>query len=84
MAEPVMEPERDEEPALLANLDLRAIRAYVDEADGDLVLLVDDGDVQVEFDSGLSGSWEQAILGAERIATAALEYASELRRRGVG
>jgi hypothetical protein len=79
-----MEPERDEEPALLANLDLRAIRAYVDEADGDLVLLVDDGDVQVEFDSGLSGSWEQAILGAERIATAALEYASELRRRGVG
>jgi hypothetical protein len=84
VAEPVMEPERDEEPALLANLDLRAIRAYVDEADGDLVLLVDDGDVQVEFDSGLSGSWEQAILGAERIATAALEYASELRRRGVG
>jgi hypothetical protein len=84
VAEPVIEPERDEEPALLANLDLRAIRAYVDEADGDLVLLVDDGDVQVEFDSGLSGSWEQAILGAERIASAALEYASELRRRGVG
>ena len=66
----------------MANLDLRAIRAYVDEADGDLVLLVDDGEVQVEFDPGLSGSWEQAILGAERIATAATQYATELRRRG--
>jgi hypothetical protein len=72
----------NEELAPMVNLDLRAIRAYVDEADGDLVLLVDDGDVQVEFDSGLSGSWEQAILGAERIASAALEYATELRRRG--
>ncbi|GAA1559344.1 hypothetical protein GCM10009827_095450 [Dactylosporangium maewongense] len=64
----------------IVTLDLRAIRAVLTEDEGDLILLVDDGDVQIEFSSGLCGTWEQAILGAERVATAATDFAAALRR----
>src|SRR5688572_23206616 len=60
--------DEDEEISSLGSLDLRGLRAQIVETDGDLIMVVDDGDVQVEFDSGMSGSWEQAILGAQRLA----------------
>ena len=69
----------DDELFPIVTLDLRAIRTVITEDEGDLILLVDDGDVQIEFGSGLCGTWEQAILGAERVATAAAEFATALR-----
>ena len=71
----------DEELFPIVTLDLRAIRARLEETEGDLIMLVDDGDFQVEFGSGLCGTWEQAILGAQRVASVALAFAEELRRR---
>jgi hypothetical protein len=73
--------EDDEDLAPIVTLDLRAIRTRLEEADGDLIMLVDDGDVQVEFGSGLCGTWEQAILGAQRVASTALAFAEALRER---
>ncbi|GAB3868960.1 hypothetical protein ACFPIJ_05680 [Dactylosporangium cerinum] len=67
----------------IVTLDLRAIRTVITEDEGDAILLVDDGDVQIEFGSGLCGTWEQAILGAERLATAAGQFAAELRKQQV-
>lgn len=69
----------DDELFPIVTLDLRAIRTVITEDEGDLILLVDDGDVQIEFGSGLCGTWEQAILGAERVATAARDFAAALR-----
>lgn len=69
----------DDELFPIVTLDLRAIRTILTEDEGDPILLVDDGDVQIEFGSGLCGTWEQAILGAERIATAAEQFAATLR-----
>ncbi|UWZ37244.1 hypothetical protein Drose_02810 [Dactylosporangium roseum] len=65
----------------VVTLDLRAINAIVTEDEDDLIMLVDDGDVQVEFGSGLCGSWEEAIIGAQRIASTALAFAAALRTR---
>jgi hypothetical protein len=67
----------------IVSLDLRAIRTVITEDEGDPILLIDDGDVQIEFSSGLCGTWEQAILGAERIATAAEQFAVALRAQHV-
>lgn len=69
----------DDELFPIVTLDLRAIRAVITEDEGDPILLIDDGDVQIEFGSGLCGTWEQAILGAERVATAAEQFAATLR-----
>lgn len=71
----------DEELTPVATIDLRGVRAALYEDDGDLVMLVDDGEVQIELNSGLAGTWEQAILGAERIASVATQYAEALRER---
>jgi len=69
-----------EELSPCCTLDLRAVRAFITEDEGDLIMLVDDGDVQIEFSSGLCGSWDQAIVGAQRVASTALEFAAALRR----
>ncbi|WP_327006589.1 hypothetical protein OHA72_04510 [Dactylosporangium sp. NBC_01737] len=71
----------DDELFPIVTLDLRAIRTVITEDEGDPILLVDDGDVQIEFGSGLCGTWEQAILGAERIASAAEQFAATLRHQ---
>ena len=73
----------DDELFPIVTLDLRAIRTVITEDEGDPILLVDDGDVQIEFSSGLCGTWEQAILGAERLASAAEEFAAVLRHHSV-
>jgi len=69
-----------EELSPLVTLDLRAINAFITEDEGDLIMLVDDGEVQIEFGSGLCGSWEEAIVGAQRVASTALQFAVALRR----
>src|SRR4051794_27594057 len=51
----------EEELSPSVTLDLRGIRVRLEEQDGDLIMLVDDGDVQIEFSSGLNGSWDQAV-----------------------
>ncbi|MEV6923623.1 hypothetical protein AB0M46_03770 [Dactylosporangium sp. NPDC051485] len=72
----------EEEPlSPIAGIDLRYLNAKITEDEGDLILLIDDGEVQVEFTSGMGGSWQQAIVGAQRMASTALEYAASLRRR---
>ena len=72
----------EEEPlSPVVTLDLRYINAVITEDEGDLIMLVDDGDVQIEFSSGMCGSWEQAIVGAQKVASTALEYAATVRRR---
>jgi hypothetical protein len=68
-----------EELSPVVTLDLRAINAVITEDEGDLIMLVDDGDVQVEFGSGLCGSWDQAITGAHRVAATAMEFAEALQ-----
>ncbi|WP_432834467.1 hypothetical protein [Dactylosporangium sp. CA-092794] len=70
-----------EEPlSPIVALDLRFLNAEITEDEGDLIMLVDDGDVQIEFTSGMSGSRERAILGAQRLASTALEFAASMRR----
>ncbi|GAA4246909.1 hypothetical protein [Dactylosporangium darangshiense] len=72
----------EEEPLTpIAGIDLRFLNAVITEDEGEPILLVDDGDVQIEFTSGMNGSWEQAIVGAQRLASTALEYAAIVRRR---
>jgi hypothetical protein len=71
----------DEDLGPVVTIDLRAVRIRMQECEGDLVLLVDDGDVEVEFGSGVGGTFEQAIFGAERLASTALAYAQALRGR---
>jgi len=73
----------DEELSPVVSLDLRAIRAVITEDEGDLILLIDDGDVQIELTTGMNGTWEQAIIGAQRVASVSLEFAAQLRRRPV-
>jgi len=69
-----------EELSPLVTLDLRAINAFITEDEGDLIMLVDDGEVQIEFGSGLCGSWDEAIVGAQRVASTAMQFAAALRR----
>jgi hypothetical protein len=73
--------EDDEDVGPIVTIDLRAVRVRIEECEGDLVLLVDDGDIEVEFGSGIGGTFEQAIFGAERLAGTALAYAHALRDR---
>ncbi|WP_433082846.1 hypothetical protein ACQP1P_02940 [Dactylosporangium sp. CA-052675] len=73
----------EEELSPIVSLDLRAITAVITEDEGDPILLIDDGDVQIEFTSGMNGSWDHAVLGAQRVASAALEFAAVLRRRPI-
>jgi hypothetical protein len=72
-------PETEEEPEIVLSLDLRGLQTRLVETEGDLVMLVDDGDVGVEFSSGMDGTWEQAIRGAQLLASTALAYGEALR-----
>jgi hypothetical protein len=73
----------EEELSPVVSLDLRGINAVITEDEGDPILLIDDGDVQIEFMSGMNGNWQDAIRGAQRVASASLEFAAVLRRRPV-
>jgi len=73
------EPDDDLAAVSLGSIDLRGLRTRIVVDEGDLVLEVDDGDVQVQFETGQGGTWEQAILGAERLSSVAREYADALK-----
>lgn len=73
--------DEDLKPTYVASLDLRGVKARLECVDGDFSMFVDDGDIEIELTSGLGGTWEQAILGAERIATVAHQFAEFLRQR---
>lgn len=62
----------------LGDVDLRALRTSVQVEDDELVLKVGDDDATVTFAAGLN-SHAQAILGAQRLASAANELAQALR-----
>lgn len=62
-----------------AVLDLRSARAWVAESDGGPVLMLSDGDTQVELSCGLVGRTHLAAQGAERVATSALQLAAMVR-----
>lgn len=71
-------------PEVLTTLDLCSVRAYVIELDGDLALVISDGDVAVRLEAGAgdgSGWAAQSSLGADRIATAATTFSAEQRER---
>jgi hypothetical protein len=79
---PAPEPDEDLGVVSLGSLDLRGLRTRIVVDEGDLVLVVDDGDVQVEFEAGQGGTWEQSILGAERLSSVAHEFAEALKAQG--
>lgn len=64
----------------LATLDLNTLRATIIEDEGDLILVVDDGEVQIEFSAGLCGKPELAVLGAQQLASTAWKFADRMRR----
>lgn len=62
-------------------LDARELRGRITDRDGDLVCLLDDGDVEIEVQPGVGGDAMMAVYGAQRAAHALTQYAAELRRR---
>ena len=73
--------EENEELVQVASIDLRTVRIRIEEDEGDLILLVDDGEIVIEFNSGVCGTWEQAIDGARRLGDSALSFSESLRSR---
>jgi hypothetical protein len=65
----------------MADLDLRGLRASIEQDDGDLIVVVHDGDVCVRLATGMGGTRDQAILGAEQLATVMEQFAELLRIR---
>jgi hypothetical protein len=76
-------PIEDEPLSPIVTLDLRFLNAVITEDEGDTILLVDDGDVQIELSPGMDGRNEQAIVGAQRLASTALEFAAIMRRKPI-
>lgn len=68
-------------PEPSAQLDLRAVRAFVSREDGDLLIMVHDDDVAITLESGAGGEAILAINGAERLAEACTQYAELMRVR---
>jgi hypothetical protein len=71
----------DDAPDMAVELDARGMKAYLTVEDGDLVLVVHDGQVGVTFEPGAGGSAEDAIRGAEHLAEMARHYAELLKVR---
>lgn len=65
----------------LGDLDLRDIITAVREEDGDLVLVVADGDGEVRFEQGAGGEAADAVLGALEVARAANQFAARVAMR---
>lgn len=65
---------------VLATLDLRHLEVHVREDEGDLILVLDDGEVCVEVEGGF-GPVADAVQGAERLSAVLDHYAALLRVR---
>ena len=63
-------------------LDLRDVKAWVESRitgeSREYVLVLTDGFARVELTGGVASRHEAAVFGAQRIATAALDYAAGL------
>jgi hypothetical protein len=70
-----------EHPEPLVNVDLRELNAFVADEDGDLVVVVSDGDHAITFEPGVGRNLDAAIKGAETGAEALLLFADMLRTR---
>lgn len=77
----------DELPEPVADLDARALRAWIERADmedpacDDVVMVISDGDVTVRIVSGIGGRQILARFGAERLNIVAEQYAHALAIR---
>jgi hypothetical protein len=73
------EPQRDR-PVIL--FDLRDVKAWVETRTAgeatEYLLVVTDGFTRLEMTGGLGGRSSASVFGAQRVATAALDYASGL------
>lgn len=74
--------EKQASPVDLGSLDLRGVHARIEYPEGEPTMVVCDGDSEIEFSSGMGGSWRDAVHGAQELAAVALAFADELRRRG--
>jgi hypothetical protein len=68
-------------PEPMASLDLRGLQAQICHDEGDVIVVVHDGDVCFHLESGLGGRLADAIQGAERLATTMEQMAALLRVR---
>lgn len=68
-------------PESVVSLDLRALKAFVANDDGDLVIIATDGDITVTFEPGVGGDWASAARNAELAAEQFLAYAGLMRVR---
>jgi hypothetical protein len=62
-----------------AELVLRTLDARVEDHDGDLVLVLDDGAVSVHLEQGAGGHFEDALAGIDRLIIAAGRLDERLR-----
>lgn len=67
------------DPAL--SIDLRSVRAYLITDESDLVMILTDGDVAIALESGAGNARADAIAGATRVASVALQFAEMLNVR---
>ncbi len=63
------------------SLDLRGLKAFITAEDGDLLMVVHDGNQSITFECGAGGSFEDAIRGAEQLADMAMQFAGLLQVR---
>ncbi|MET7427121.1 hypothetical protein [Dactylosporangium sp. NPDC005555] len=68
-------------PEPMTDLDLRGLRASIESEDGDLMVVVHDGETCIRLESGMGGTREQAILGAERLIEVLDQYVGLLKVR---
>lgn len=81
MADEVPEPVADEADL---ELDARALRAWVepadpDERDGDLVLVITDGDNTIRITSGMGGNRQLAVYGLQRLSGVVRQFGMTLK-----
>ncbi|GAA0723570.1 hypothetical protein GCM10010199_32290 [Dactylosporangium roseum] len=60
------DPDRQRFPVHLGSPDVRSANARVEFIDGDPVMLIDDGDVEIKFFSGLGGTWRRPPTAGAR------------------
>lgn len=71
--------QRAPEVIRLGSIDLRGAVARIEHDEGDLIFVIGDEDREVDLTSGLGGSFDEAVQGAERIADVAYKFAAALR-----
>jgi hypothetical protein len=69
------------EPEVVTALDMGGLKASITQEGDTIVMVIEDEDTAVHLEPGASNSLEQAILGAERLADVAHQYAALLRVR---